>query len=152
MKPVKQSELFDAIGMSLGITVPEDEGEETIGRERKVELPPLRVLLAEDSLVNQKLAIGLLEKHGHTVVVAANGKEAIAALTSQEFDVVLMDVEMPEMDGLEATAVIRVQEKQTGKHIPIVAMTAHAMKGDRERCLEAGMDEYVSKPIRAASV
>ena len=110
---------------------------------------PLRVLLAEDSVVNQKLAIGLLEKHGHTVVVAANGKEAIAALTSQEFDVVLMDVEMPEMDGLEATAVIRVQEKQTGEHIPIVAMTAHAMKGDRERCLEAGMDEYVSKPIRA---
>ncbi len=149
MKPVKQSELFDTIGMSLGITVPEDEGEEPLGREQPVELPTLRVLLAEDSVVNQKLAIGLLEKHGHTVVVAANGKEAIAALTSQEFDVVLMDVEMPEMDGLEATAVIRVQEKQTGEHIPIVAMTAHAMKGDRERCLEAGMDDYVSKPIRS---
>jgi CheY-like chemotaxis protein len=149
MKPVKQSELFDAIGLSLGITVPEDEGEEGLGRERGAELPPLHVLLAEDSLVNQKLAIGLMEKHGHSVAVANNGKEAIATLASQKFDVVLMDVEMPEMDGLEATAVIRVKEKQTGKHVPIIAMTAHAMKGDRERCLEAGMDAYVSKPIRA---
>jgi two-component system sensor histidine kinase/response regulator len=149
MKPVKQSELFDSIGMSLGIAIPEDEGEETLGREGPVKLPALRVLLAEDSVVNQKLAIGLLEKHGHTVGVVANGKEAIAATTSQKFDVVLMDVEMPEMDGLEATAVIRVQEKQTGEHVPIIAMTAHAMKGDRERCLEAGMDEYISKPIRS---
>ena len=99
--------------------------------------------------MNQKLAIGLMEKHGHSVVVANNGKAAIAALASQEFDVVLMDVEMPEMDGLEATAVIRVKERQAGKHVPIIAMTAHAMKGDRERCLEAGMDDYVSKPIRA---
>jgi CheY-like chemotaxis protein len=82
-------------------------------------------------------------------VVAGNGKEAITTLASQEFDVVLMDVEMPEMDGLEATAVIRVKERRTGRHLPIIAMTAHAMAGDRERCLEAGMDDYVSKPIRA---
>jgi CheY-like chemotaxis protein len=149
MKPVKQSELFDAIGMSLGITVPEDEEAEALAQQQKPEVRPLRVLLAEDSLVNQRLAVGLLGKDGHTVVVANNGKEAIAALASQEFDVVLMDVEMPEMDGFGATAVIRVQEKQTGAHIPIIAMTAHAMKGDREQCLEAGMDDYVSKPVRA---
>jgi signal transduction histidine kinase/DNA-binding response OmpR family regulator len=149
MKPVKQSELFDAIGMSLGTSIPEDEEDEKSRRQREVQLPPLRVLLAEDSMVNQKLAVGLMEKYGHCVVVANNGKEAIAALASQEFDVVLMDVEMPEMDGLEATAVIRVKERQTDKHVPIIAMTAHAMKGDRERCIEAGMDDYVPKPIRA---
>ncbi len=149
MKPVKQSELFNAIGMSLGAAVPEDEGEETRRGKRKAAMPPLRILLAEDSLVNQKLAVGLMGRHGHSVTVANNGKEAIAAWASREFDVVLMDVEMPEMDGLEATAVIRVKERQTGKHVPIIAMTAHAMKGDRERCLEAGMDDYVPKPIRA---
>jgi CheY-like chemotaxis protein len=149
MKPVKQSELFDAIRMSLGTAVSEDGIERSLSGTPKSVLAPQRILLAEDSVVNQKLAVGLLEKHGHSVVVACNGKEAVAAWAAQDFDVVLMDVEMPEMDGLEATAVIRVQEKQTGKHVPIVAMTAHAMKGDRERCLEAGMDDYVSKPIRA---
>jgi CheY-like chemotaxis protein len=149
MKPVKQSELFDTIGLSLGAALTDGGAEETLWRQRPAELPPLRLLLAEDSLVNQKLAIGLLEKHGHSVVVAGNGKEAIAAWQSGAFDVVLMDVEMPEMDGLEAAAVIRTQEKKTGRHTPIIAMTAHAMKGDRERCLEAGMDGYVSKPIRA---
>ncbi len=148
MKPVKQSELLGAIEMSLGVAVPEDEQVEAYPGEPKESLPPLHILLAEDSLVNQKLAIGLMKKKGHSVRVANNGKEAIAALASQQFDVVLMDVEMPEMDGLEATAVIRVKERQTGEHIPIIAMTAHAMKGDRERCLEAGMDGYVSKPIR----
>jgi signal transduction histidine kinase/DNA-binding response OmpR family regulator len=152
MKPVKQSELFDAIGMSLGITIREDEGEATLRGEPKTQLRSLRCLLAEDSLVNQKLAVALLEKHGHTVTVTNNGKEAIAALASQQFDVVLMDVEMPEMGGFEATAVIRVQEQQRDTHIPIIAMTAHAMKGDRERCLDAGMDDYVPKPIRAAQL
>jgi CheY-like chemotaxis protein len=148
MKPVKQSELLDAIGMSLGGAGSKEKNGRVVAGKWKTDLPPLRILLAEDSLVNQKLAVGLMEKHGHSVVVARNGKEAIAALASQEFDVVFMDVEMPEMDGLEATAVIRVEEEQTGKHMPIIAMTAHAMKGDRERCLEAGMDDYVSKPIR----
>jgi CheY-like chemotaxis protein len=105
-------------------------------------------LLAEDSLVNQKLALSLLGKHGHTVTVANNGREAVAAVKNDNYDLVLMDVQMPEMDGLEATGVIRAVEKQTGGHLPIIAMTAHAMKGDRETCLEAGMDEYVSKPIR----
>ena len=126
-----------------------DEETEALVEQDKEPLPPLNVLLAEDAVVNQKLIIGLMEKHGHSVTVAADGKEAIAALAEGEFDVVLMDVEMPEMDGLEATAVIRVKERQTGNHVPIIAMTAHAMKGDRQRCLEAGMDGYVSKPIRA---
>jgi CheY-like chemotaxis protein len=109
----------------------------------------LHILLAEDNKINQKLAVAMLEKWGHTVVVASNGKEALAALEEQGFDLVLMDVQMPEMDGFEATAAIRGGEKATGRHIPIVAMTAHAMEGDRERCLEAGMDGYTSKPIRA---
>jgi CheY-like chemotaxis protein len=107
------------------------------------------VLLAEDNLVNQRLAIRLLEKAGHTAVVAGNGKEALAALARQPFDLVLMDVEMPEMGGFEATAAIRAREKTTGAHVPIIAMTAHALKGDRERCLAAGMDDYVPKPIQA---
>ncbi len=108
--------------------------------------------LAEDSLVNQKLAVGLLQSHGHTVVVANNGVEAVAAHEAQPFDLVLMDVQMPEMDGLEATAVIRQREKAAGRHTPIVAMTAHAMKGDRQRCLESGMDGYIAKPIRSADL
>jgi CheY-like chemotaxis protein len=112
----------------------------------------LRILLAEDSLVNQKLAVALLERHGHDVRVVNNGREAIAAVESDEYDLVLMDVQMPKLDGFEATAAIRAREKDTGRHIPIVAMTAHALKGDRELCLESGMDEYISKPIRAASL
>jgi CheY-like chemotaxis protein len=114
---------------------------------------PLRVLLAEDNPVNQLLAVRLLERRGHQSVVVANGKEALAALFGPEsagsFDVVLMDVQMPEMDGLEATAAIRQTERTTGRHLPILAMTAHAIKGDRERCLAAGMDGYISKPIQA---
>ena len=148
MKPIKQSELLGAIEMSLGTAVLVNEGAGANSGESTEPLPPLNVLLVEDGLVNQKLAIGLLEKHRHSVVATSNGKEAIKALASRQFDVVLMDVEMPEMDGLEATAVIRAKERQTGEHVPIIAMTAHAMKGDRERCLAAGMDEYVSKPIR----
>ncbi|HYL09890.1 MAG TPA: PAS domain S-box protein, partial [Candidatus Acidoferrales bacterium] len=108
----------------------------------------LQFLLAEDNAVNQRLAIGLLEKCGNRVAVAANGREVLEALHRQSFDAVLMDVQMPEMGGLEATRLIRQREKFLGGHIPIIAMTAHAMKGDREKCLEAGMDGYVSKPIR----
>ena len=148
MKPVKQSELFNAITMSLGMTVPEETCPRFGRGGAGSELRPLKILLAEDSLVNQKLAVGLLKKYGHSVTVAVNGKEAVNAWTSHKFDVVLMDVEMPDMNGYEATAVIRVQERQTGAHVPIIAMTAHAMTGDRERCLEAGMDDYISKPIR----
>jgi two-component system, sensor histidine kinase and response regulator len=108
----------------------------------------LRLLLAEDNAVNQRLAVRLLEKRGHHVVVAGNGAEALAALEKQQFDLVFMDVQMPEMDGLEATAVIREKEKASGRHQPIIALTAHAMKGDREKCLAGGMDGYLTKPIR----
>jgi two-component system sensor histidine kinase/response regulator len=103
--------------------------------------------LAEDNRVNQNLAIRLLEKRGHQVTVANNGKEALALLAGGSFDLVFMDVQMPEMDGLRATMLIREQEKLTGEHQPIIAMTALAMKGDRERCLAAGTDGYLSKPI-----
>ena len=110
--------------------------------------PALRVLLAEDNAVNQQLVVRALEKQGHSVTVAGNGREAIRVLTQEHFDVILMDVQMPEMTGIEATEMIRRTERETGRHIPIIAMTAHAMKGDRERCLACGMDGYVSKPIR----
>jgi len=113
---------------------------------------PLALLLAEDNPVNQKLAVRLLEKRGHTVVTAANGTEAVAAFEQRPFDAVLMDVQMPEMSGFEATAAIRARELGTGARIRIVAMTAHAMSGDRERCLAAGMDDYVAKPIRSAEL
>ncbi|HYM09875.1 MAG TPA: ATP-binding protein [Bryobacterales bacterium] len=112
----------------------------------------LRILLAEDNLVNQVVAVRLLEKMGHRVTVAANGREALAVLERETFDAVLMDVQMPEMDGLEATAAIREREKAAGGHMPILALTAHAMKGDRERCLAAGMDHYLAKPIRDAEL
>lgn len=107
----------------------------------------LNVLLAEDNLVNQQLAVRLLEKQGHTVRVAANGREALAALDATSFDVVLMDVQMPEMSGLEATASIRARERVSGGHLPIIAMTARAMNGDRDACLAAGMDAYIAKPV-----
>lgn len=155
MKPVKQSELFDAIVLAFGITAPESDEGETNAISQQSSLPSLKILLAEDAMANQVLAIGLLEKKwNHRVKVAENGKEAIALLKTESFDLVLMDVQMPEMDGLEATAAIRRLEAEEGlsaQHtapVPIIAMTAHAMKGDRERCLAAGMDGYVSKPIR----
>jgi two-component system sensor histidine kinase/response regulator len=108
---------------------------------------PLRVLLAEDNVVNQRLAMRILEKQGHTVVLADDGIKALAALEQGHFDLVLMDVQMPFMDGVDATKRIREKEKSSGYHIPIIAMTAHAMSGDRQRFLESGMDGYVSKPV-----
>jgi len=113
---------------------------------------PLRVLLAEDNEVNRKVACGLLAKQGHSVLAVGNGAEALEALARERFDAVLMDVQMPVMDGLEAARSIRERERAQGGHVPIVALTAHAMKGDRERCLTAGMDDYVSKPLRAADL
>src|SRR5207237_10635666 len=112
----------------------------------------MQVLVAEEKALNQKLVVRLLEKQGHRAVVASNGQEALAALQKQAFDLILMDVQMPDMDGFETTAAIRAGELAAGGHIPIVAMTAHAMTGDRERCLEAGMDGYVSKPIQASEL
>ncbi len=113
-----------------------------------IEPPSVRILLAEDNPVNQRVAVRILNKHGYSTTVANNGKETLQALAREPFDLVLMDVQMPEMDGFEATRAIRLEEAATGKHLPIIAMTAHAMKGDRERCLAAGMDDYVTKPIQ----
>ncbi|MBZ5728478.1 MAG: response regulator [Acidobacteriia bacterium] len=110
--------------------------------------PALRILVAEDNAVNQRVVIRLLERRGHSVAVAANGREALAALVREPFDLILMDVQMPEMSGFEATERIRRSERGSGHHIPIIAMTAHAMAGDRERCMACGMDAYVSKPLR----
>src|SRR5262249_12629684 len=149
MKPVKQSDLLDAIQRALGVS--------GLGPEEPAAPRPaapagrrgLRVLLAEDNAANQKLASRVLERLGHTCVVGDNGWEALAALEGQPFDLVLMDVQMPEMDGFEATAVLRAREQGTGRHLPVIAMTAHALKGDRERCLAAGMDGYVAKPIQS---
>jgi CheY-like chemotaxis protein/HPt (histidine-containing phosphotransfer) domain-containing protein len=109
----------------------------------------LHILLAEDNAVNQRVAIRMLEKRGHRVLLAKNGKEALAALKHHAFDLILMDVQMPEMSGLEATAHIRAEEQKTGWHMPIIALTAHTMNGDRDSCLEAGMDGYVAKPFQA---
>jgi two-component system sensor histidine kinase/response regulator len=113
---------------------------------------PLRILLAEDNAVNRLLAVRMLEKRGHSVVAANDGRAALAALETGHFDALLMDIQMPEMDGFEATAEIRNAERETGRHLPIIALTANAMKGDRERCLNAGMDGYLVKPIRAAQL
>jgi two-component system, sensor histidine kinase and response regulator len=147
LKPIKQSELLEAIDLALGVAHRSQEAASAKRCPRRT--GALRILLAEDSLVNQKLAVALLEGEGHQVVIARNGKEAVAAFDAQPFDLILMDVQMPEMDGLEATTRIRAKERRTGTHVPIVAMTARALKGDREKCLASGMDRYVAKPIRA---
>jgi PAS domain S-box-containing protein len=151
LKPIRQSELREAIAKVLGALEPEGMiplvTRYSLGDVRdRSEI--LRVLVTEDNLVNQRLIVRLLEKRGHRVVVAGNGKEALAALEKGTFDLILMDVQMPEMDGFEATAAIRKKEKSRGLHQIIVALTAHAMKGDHEKCLAAGMDAYLSKPIR----
>ncbi len=149
MKPVKQSELFDAIVRALGVTAPEDAS--SYCEDEEISFPrPLRLLLAEDNVINQRLAVGVLSKYGHHVTVVNNGEEAVCAVKDTDFDIVLMDVQMPVMDGFEATRLIRDHERGTSRHIPIIAMTAHAMKGDREKCIAAGMDEYIPKPIRIA--
>jgi CheY-like chemotaxis protein len=149
-KPVKQSDLFDAIVMSLKKTSPDSPQPHPITRHTIREANNrLHILLAEDNAVNQRLAVKLLEKRGHLVSVARNGNEVMEALEKETFHLILMDVQMPEMDGLEATRLIRIREKNGCGHIPIIAMTAHAMKGDKERCLDAGMDGYVPKPINA---
>jgi two-component system sensor histidine kinase/response regulator len=148
-KPFKQSELLEAILAALGPIPHADTQPKLITRHSLREETPqgLRILVAEDNTVNQVLAVRLLEKRGHKVQIAANGKLALDYLRQEEFDVVLMDVQMPEMGGLEATQAIREKEKLTGAHIPIIAMTANAMNGDDEECLRHGMDAYVSKPL-----
>jgi CheY-like chemotaxis protein len=149
-KPVRQSVLLDSIASAIGLPqlAARPVGAGPRPADEAAPQRPLKILLAEDNAVNQMTATTMLEKLGHTVTVANNGREAVDKVQGEHFDVVFMDVQMPEMDGLTATGQIRTLEKQTGKHVPIVAMTAHAMKGDKDRCLEAGMDNYVSKPIR----
>ncbi|MBF0118899.1 MAG: response regulator [Desulfobacterales bacterium] len=151
-KPLKHLQVFDCLknlrGVGFGPTIVAKPASvvSTIEEDRKKNI---RILLAEDNLVNQKLALRLLEKLGYKSDAASNGKEAVVALEKTNYDLVLMDVQMPEMDGFEATKIIRDTKSNVLRHdIPIVALTAHAMKGDRERCLEAGMDDYLSKPIK----
>jgi two-component system, sensor histidine kinase and response regulator len=160
-KPINQSDLLDAITNVLSLRDQDQRTRPLVTRHslRETITPPvaastlkLRILLAEDNLVNQRIVVKILEKQGHAVVVAANGKEALDAFLNSSFDLVLMDIQMPLVDGFEATRMIRARESEVSQHIPIVAMTAHAMKGDRERCLAAGMDDYLSKPINTAEL
>jgi signal transduction histidine kinase/CheY-like chemotaxis protein len=158
-KPIRRAELNSAIVRVLAsqpdrkpVPMEKRPEPESIATRETRSGAKLRILLAEDNEVNQRVARGILEKEGHHVVAADNGKRALEALSAQTFDLVLMDIQMPEMDGFEATRAIRDGEKQTSTHMPVIAMTAHAMSGDRERCLEAGMDDYISKPINARSL
>ncbi len=145
IKPVKHSEVLDAVSEAIGMV---QQNSLPLSPMQKVQLPPLKILLAEDGKTNQMMAVGLLTKWGHRVDVAENGSDAIDRWKSDSYDVILMDVQMPVLDGLEATRRIRKLETGHGWRTPIIAMTAHAMKGDRQRCLDAGMDDYVSKPVR----
>jgi two-component system sensor histidine kinase/response regulator len=155
-KPVGRAELKAAMLKALmGRNLPEDAdpaAPKIAASAKPRDGFAMDILLAEDNIVNQRVALRILEKDGHRVVVANNGAEALKALDQRDFDAVLMDVQMPEMGGFEATAKIRERERRSGAHIPIIAMTAHAMREDRERCLEAGMDDYISKPIRASDL
>ena len=152
-KPVSQAELLEAITRALAAPGTEADSAAPVRGETVAEgAERLRILLAEDNAVNQKIATRVLEKQGHHVTVAADGRQALALLGRAHFDAVLMDVQMPEMDGFEATAAIRARERGTVRHIPIIAMTAHAMQGDRERCIAAGMDSYISKPLEARAL
>ena len=144
-KPLRHSELLDAVMTSLGRAV---RSREVTVESAPVERRHLRILLAEDNPVNQKLAIGILSKYGHSVELAENGRQAVDAAGRESFDLVLMDVHMPEMGGFEATGLIRERERATGGHLPIIALTARAMSGDREQCLAAGMDDYLTKPVK----
>ncbi|HUT10570.1 MAG TPA: response regulator [Thermoguttaceae bacterium] len=145
-KPVKASELFEAA--LAAVTGRSGKRAAAAAGGDQPALRPLRVLVADDAPVNQEVAVGLLELLGHTAETADNGREAVESFRQRSFDLVLMDLEMPEMDGLAATAAIRELEQATGTHVPVIAMTAHAIKGFREQCLEAGMDGYISKPIQ----
>jgi two-component system sensor histidine kinase/response regulator len=157
-KPIRRAELSAAIVKVLATRSQSHAGVPGAKREEQPLIAGhgssagLRILLAEDNEVNRRVARRILEKEGHTVISAEDGRGALTALNSQIFDLVLMDVQMPELDGLGATRAIREREKQTSEHIPIIAMTAHAMGGDRERFLEAGMDDYISKPINARAL
>jgi len=152
-KPVREAELLEAVLHALRISHRDENLSSTLLMPPPPgSTPAPSILVVEDNVVNQRLAVRLLEKKGYRVAVAGNGKRALAALEREPFDLVLMDLQIPEMSGIEVTSIIRAHESETGRHVPVVAMTAHAMRGDRERCLEAGMDGYVSKPIEAAAL
>jgi two-component system, sensor histidine kinase and response regulator len=154
-KPVRRAELRAAIVKTLAehpVPAAPVRGGALREVKDKAHGETMHILLTEDNPVNQRVAVRILEKQGYQVTVAGNGLEALMAMQGHDFDVVLMDVQMPEMGGFEATEKIRRSEQRAGTHIPIIAMTAHAMEGDRERCLAAGMDDYISKPIRAATL
>jgi CheY-like chemotaxis protein len=152
MKPIRQRELLEAICEVLKTKSRVRDASLLTRYTLQEEKHRFRILLAEDNGVNQTLAVRLLEKRGYVVSVAGDGLAAVEALKNGEYDLVLMDIQMPGMDGLEATAAIRAREKLSGRRTPIVAMTAHAIKGDEEKCLAAGMDGYVSKPIQTVEL
>jgi signal transduction histidine kinase/DNA-binding response OmpR family regulator len=154
VKPIRQDTLLKAVMSALAVDLPATRRNELAASQGVLAKAsrPLEILLAEDNVINQKLAVTLLRKWGHTVTLADNGKQAVDKYQQRAFDLVLMDVQMPEMDGFEATQQIRDIEVTTGRRTPIVAMTAHAMKGDRERCLAVGMDGYVGKPIQVTEM
>jgi CheY-like chemotaxis protein len=152
-KPVRQSMLFETIRAVLANRVVARQPKPLVTRHSLREANrPLRVLLAEDNAVNSLFASALLKKQGHEVAIVTTGRDAINAVAAEQFDLVLMDVQMPEMDGLEATEFIRKSEIDTDRHIAIIALTAHAMSGDRQRCLDAGADSYLAKPFSAAQL
>jgi two-component system, sensor histidine kinase and response regulator len=152
VKPVRQGELLDSIRQVLQKTLQQEAVPLVTRHTLRETQNRARILLAEDNAINQTLAIRILEKRGYAVTVAGDGQAALRALEKDCFDLVLMDIQMPGMDGFEATAAIREKEQRAGGHIPIIAMTAHALKGDQERCIAAGMDGYVSKPIRTSEL
>lgn len=147
-KPVTQSGLLNAITSALGTARVDQNISDSLITHRPAEFIARRILLAEDGVVNRKVAVSLLSKRGHEVAAVENGQLAVDAVRTGQFDLILMDVQMPVLDGFAATTAIRQMERDSGRHIPIIAITAHAMKGDRQRCLDAGMDDYVAKPFR----
>ncbi len=152
LKPIRNSELRAAILLALGCGETFSTHELLTQHDPQEHLRKLRILLAEDNAINQAVVVTMLKKMGHETTVACNGRDACAALEKASYDLVFMDVQMPEVDGLAATRKIREHEKETAAHIPIIAMTAHAMKGDKERCLQAGMDDYLTKPVSSAQM
>jgi CheY-like chemotaxis protein len=152
IKPVKEVDLLESIATALGLRGPDTTIDIELDSASGIVFEQLEILLAEDNRVNQKLAVALLEKIGHQIEVANNGREAVELYRKKAFDLVLMDVQMPEVDGYQATQQIRQIQLQAGKRVPIVALTAHASPADRQRCLASGMDEYLAKPIRAGDL
>jgi two-component system, sensor histidine kinase and response regulator len=152
VKPIRPAELMDAMCAVVNPGTQTTKAELITRHTIRDARNRLHVLLAKDNLVNQKLAARFLERRGYSVIVASNGREALAVIEKQSFDVVLMDIQMPEMDGFETAARIRKNEEKSGTHLPIIAMTAHAFKEDEQRCLSAGMDGYVTKPIRTSEL